>query len=226
MTIQKALQLIVAIFALPWAHAEILKDFDSLGGNKVLLEKAKVLEPDKKIFVVQNRIVDRNTRFELAPKYFSVFGGDSFLDTQAIGLESHFHINPKFSLGAGYFQAYNQLTAEGKSLVDNDGLIPDTDFLKSGLTGTLNWYPIYGKFNLLDLAIVHFDLYLLGGYGQVELSSGSTNAYTYGGGIGFWISQHLTSRVEVRQFLFEAQRQNGPVDMELTLGSLSLGYLL
>lgn len=217
---------ILGFLASVTVHADVLEDFDSLGGNNVLLEKAKVLEPEKDISIVQNRIVNRINRLEFAPQYFSVFGGDSYLSTHATGLDAHFHFNPKLSIGVNYFTAYNELTAEGKKLIEDDGLIPDVDFLKSGTIGTLNWYPIYGKFNLANLAIVHFDLYFLGGYGSVELSSGNSSAYTYGGGIGFWFSQHLSSRLEVRQLMYEASRDSGSVDMDLTLGSFSVGYLL
>lgn len=207
------------------ANADLLEDFDSLGGNDILLDKAKMLEPDKKVSIVQNRIVKRRFRSELGTDYSSVFGGDSFLETQTLGLRYNFHINPKWSVALNYFKAFNGLSKDGENLIKEDGLVPDVDYLRNGYGLTVNWYPIYGKFNLHNLGVVHFDFYALAGYGQVELSSGDAGSYSYGLGVGFWLSKHLTSRLEVKQTIYDAERDSGPVDIKLTSGSISMGYL-
>ena len=90
----------------------------------------------------------------------------------------------------------------------------------------VNFYPIYGKMNLYDLGIVHFDIYALGGYGNIDLRSGTTSTYTAGGGFGMWFSQHLTSRLEARYQNYQAERFNGKQNMDLTVLSLQIGYLL
>ena len=51
------------------SETALLKEFDSLGGNGELLKKANELNPDTTILVVQNRLIDRRGRVEIAPEY-------------------------------------------------------------------------------------------------------------------------------------------------------------
>ena len=213
------------------AKAELMKDFDSLGGNDVLLEKAKALNPEASTSIVQDRVVSRRNRLEIAPEYSSVVGGDPYNSTQEFGVTTHFHINPHWSLGARYGYAGNKLRPEAEALindVDTTGKakIPEIDYPKSELMALVDWYPIYGKMNLYDLGVTHFDIYFTGGAGQVELKSGTTSTYTAGGGLGLWWSQHLTTRAEIRYQTYNAKRFTGEQAMNLTVLGLQVGYLL
>jgi outer membrane beta-barrel protein len=223
-----------------WA-GEIMKDFDSLGGNDVLLERALALNPDIKTKVVQNRIVDLHKRFEFAPETSSVLGGDSYTSTWLAGVDVRYHLNPRWSFGMKYGHAFNEYTDEGKNLINNPSPVKDSggniigyspnipavDYIKQQGFLTVNWSPIYGKMNMFDLGVVHFDMYAIAGVGQVELNSGLTSSLTAGGGIGLWISKHLTSHFEVRYQSYEAQRYLDKKDpMDLTVGSIQIGYLL
>ncbi|MES2964564.1 MAG: outer membrane beta-barrel domain-containing protein [Bdellovibrionota bacterium] len=211
--------------------ADLMKDFDSLGGNDVLLEKAKALNPDTTISIVQDRIVPRRKRLELAPEFSTVVGGDSYNKTSEFGLNAQFHITPRWSIGAKYTMANNTLSPEGEYLLEDVSAtgkpqIPDIDYPKNQVLGLLNWYPIYGKMNLLDKGVAHFDVYLLGGGGQVTLRSGTTSTYTAGGGIGIWWSQHLTTRAELRYQTYNAKRYDRETPMNLTIAGLQIGYML
>ena len=213
------------------ASSGLLQDFDSLGGNDTLMTRAKTLSPDTKVEVVQDRIVDRRLRVELAPEYSNVLGGDAYNKTQFVGMNLHFHITPRWSLGARYNHAFNKLTAEGEFLlkdvdVTGQGMVPDIDFPKSQTIATLNWYPIYGKMNLYDLGVFHFDAYALLGGGTVSLRSGSSTVYLGGGGIGLWVSQHLSARFEMTYQTYNATRISTPVKMETTVATVQIGYLL
>lgn len=208
----------------------ILQDFDSLGGNKVLLERAQVMTPDQRVSIVQNRIVDRHLRFEVAPELSMNLGGDAYVNSRAYGLNTQFHINPRWSLGLKYLYYNNSLSKEGQSLIDNTSLtgqaiVPDIDYPKGETMALVNWYPFYGKINFLDMGVVHFDIYGLLGAGQVALKSGTTTAYTTGGGIGFWISQHLTARAELRYETYKVQRLQQKDQLDVTTAGVQLGYL-
>jgi outer membrane immunogenic protein len=219
----------------------LLEDFDSLSGNDVLLNRAQELAPDIRTQIVQNRVVERKKRFEFSPQFTSSFGGNSYVKTNMLGASAQYHLNYRFSIGARYDYAFNELTAEGENMVknpqeirDGNGVvvgyapnIPALDYIKQSYFATANWYPIYGKFSMYDLGIVHFDIYALGGAGQVELESGPSDALTAGAGMAFWISQHLTSRFELRWMGYQASLISGAKeDVNLTLGTLSFGYLL
>lgn len=211
--------------------ADLMKDFDSLGGNDVLLEKAKALNPDAEIRVVQDRVVSRRNRFEISPEFMSVLGGDAYNRTTSVGLNVHFHITPQWSLGLKYGYSFNALRPEGEYIlndvtVDGKGMIPDIDYPKQQGLFTVNWYPIYGKMNLYDLGVVHFDVYAIAGAGQMDLKSGPTTTYTGGAGLGLWVSQHLSTRFELRYEGYTAKRYTGDVGMNTTVAGIQIGYLL
>jgi hypothetical protein len=79
-------------------NSGLMKDFDTLGGNDVLLDKARQLNPDQRISVVQDRIVQRRNRFEIAPEFASVLGGDPYNHTNGFAFNAYFHINPHWLL--------------------------------------------------------------------------------------------------------------------------------
>lgn len=213
------------------AFADVMEDFDSLGGNKVLLERAKDLNPEANVEIVQDRIVNRHHRLELAPEFGSVVGGNTYLTTMRMGLNAYYHFNPRWSLGAKYTYFNNTLSKDGESLIEDTkrtgkALVPEMDYPKQEYMAVLAWYPFYGKVNMLDKGIAHFDVYGQIGAGQVEILSGPTETYLAGVGIGFWISQHLTSRLEMNLQKYKTQRLMGENDMNLTQLSFQIGYLL
>lgn len=226
MRTQHLLFTILVMCGLSTARADLLKDFDTLGGNDVLLDRAKALNPESSIRVVQDRIVDRRMREEFTVEYGNVLGGDAYLHTQTLGANYNLHLTPHWSLGAKYGYSFNALRGEAEHLIHDTsitgrGIIPQIDYPKQTYMGVVDWYPIYGKMNLYDLGVFHFDIYLLGGYGRVQLKSGSTDTYTVGGGMGLWLSRYLTSRLEMRYQGYQAGRSA----MNLTVASLQLGLL-
>jgi outer membrane beta-barrel protein len=213
------------------SRADILKDFDSLGGNDVLLERARAINPDVEIRVVQDRIVDRRGRVELAPDSSFVLGGDAYARTQNLGASATYHFTPQWSLELRYNYSFNQLRPEGEFLIQDRAAlgkaqIPDIDYQKQQGLLVLNWYPVFGKMNLYDLGVAHFDVYALVGAGAVQLRSGVRPTATAGGGVGFWISQHLTTRFELRWQGYQATRYDGDVFMNTTVAGVQFGYML
>ncbi|HEY8270632.1 MAG TPA: outer membrane beta-barrel domain-containing protein [Pseudobdellovibrionaceae bacterium] len=213
-------------------------EFDALGGNKILLDKAKALEPEKSISIVQNRTVSLENRVEIAPEFSGTFGGDTYTRTKSIGLNAFYHFNPRWAIGAKYNYSFNSMTPEGESLVNqayeqfkkdpaNPTLgYPQMDYPKSETMALFNYSPIYGKLNLFDKSIAHFDVYLLGGYGQVALSSGGASTYTAGGGLGFWVSRHFSTRFEMRYQSYTAKYFETQKKMDLAVASVQMGWLL
>ncbi len=207
-------------------------DLNSLGGNKDLIKKAKQMNPNNKVRIVQKREVDRNLRFEVGGSFGVVAGGDPYVNTDNLGFNLDFHITPRWSIGARYYQSSNALSREGKRLADEAQKNPDsnvfdsTDYAKDTYMGVINWYPIYGKLNLFDLTVAQFDIYALAGYGQIQLASGSTDTITAGGGVGIWLSQHFSTRLEARYQSYSDQPISGSRPLDLTVLSMSIGLLL
>ena len=213
-------------------------DFDSLGGNQIILDRAQALAPEKQVSVVQNRTVPLDKRFEIAPEFAGTFGGDSYNQTKTAGMNLHYHFNSRWSIGAKYEYAFNTLTPEGKAMVQNaiddynknpdspSAAYPQINYPKSQTMALVNWYPFYGKMNLLDKGIAQFDMYFLAGYGQVQLLSGSAPTYMGGAGMAFWVSNNFSTRGELRFQNYKSKLISEEKNMELTIASLQLGWLL
>lgn len=216
--------------------ANAASDFDSLGANEGIVKRARALNTKQQVRIVQKRAVDRDLRLELGIAYGGVAGGNSYLNSQPLMGAVDFHINPRFSLGFRYAQYANQLSKEGQSQFEIarnaqqsgqlDYTIPDLDLPKSSMMGMLSYYPIYGKLNFFDLSVVQFDLYLTGGYGQMDLKSGTTSTWTAGGGVGFWWNQYLSSRFEIRHQAYQDKVYTGTRDVGMIIGTFGIGLLL
>ncbi len=216
----------------------IEKEFDALGGNGVLLEKAQALNPEVRTTVVQNRIVDRTNRFELSGEYANTFGGDTYVRSGIFGLSGQFHLSNHWSLGAKSGMAFNKLTNEGEALVkaaEEDAAanpmsptsdVPSIDHPKQLTMGFVNFAPLYGKISWLGKGISHFDVYGQLGYGNITLKSGGSTAMSAGAGVGVWSTEHLTTRLEMTYLDYTAKNIDGnDIKMGVTSASVQVGWL-
>lgn len=233
--------LLLVSFSLPVLAAtqakqiDFSKDVDGLGGNDALMEMAERLHPESKSRIVQDRMVDRHTRLEVGFSYGGNFGGTTYLQTQSYGATLDFHLTPRWSLGARYYQYRNPLTPEGERAFDEAraayavggrATLVDIDFPLNAKMAVINWYPIYGKINLFDFAIAQFDIYLLAGGGQIELESGTGPLATGGMGFGLWMTKHLSARAELRYQTYKDEIVTGPRDINSVAATLGLGWIL
>ncbi len=222
-----------------WSQ-DLTSKMDALGANKDLMKKARAIDPHNRVRVVQNRDVDRNFRLELGLNYGMAEGGDPYVNTSVLGGTLDFHITPRWSIGARYINSQNSLTSEGRDVFadaerrqaanDTSFRKPGVDYAKDTWLAVLNWYPVYGKMNLFDAGISQFDIYFLGGAGQVTLSSGNAPIYTAGGGVGIWFTQHFASRLEARWQGYTDQPWNGTTresrDINQTVMTATVSFLL
>lgn len=202
---------------------DLKNEFSTLGDNREVVERVKNMDTHQKVRVVQNRLVDRNHRIEIAGNYAFNGGGDSYVKTQNLGALLEYHINPRWSLGAHYQKSYNTLTPEGENrlsaaLADqtvNKGSTmkyPAVDYPLETQLATISYYPIYGKMNLFDTGIAQFDMYIQLGYGKINLFSGTSDVMSVGLGSGIWLTQRITTRIEGRfqqyEDLLKTDRRN------------------
>jgi outer membrane immunogenic protein len=214
------------------AHA---RDIDALGGDEALMKKAQALDAKNRKQIVQKRAVDRSMRMELAASYGMLAGGESYINTSAVGLNADFHFTPRWSIGVRYYDHRNELTSEGERIFSEaeenqaagyQAQGPAIDYPDTTTMGVISFYPIYGKLNMFDQGVTQFDIYMLAGAGQMKLSSGNHPIYAAGGGLGLWISQHVASRLEVKYQSYQDEIYSGTRDQESIITTLSLGILL
>ena len=220
------------------AFAQASRDLEALGDQRAA-DRAARLDARTRVAVVQGRTVDRHWRVETGMNYGGVAAGDSYLNTANLGFQADLHINPQWSVGARYSKAFNSLTNEGESrfasgVNTNTYSVPQISYPEDTIMGVVNWYMMYGKINFFDIKSVQFDIYSLAGYGQIkttstlngQTNSGWSNTYTAGGGVGFWLSQHITSRFELRYQGYQDQVYTGARNLNLIVGSVGIGVLL
>lgn len=218
------------------AQVNVSQDVDTLGGNEELLKMAQSLKSQTRARIVQERIVERRNRLEIGVNYGGVIGGDSYLKTQALGFAANFHFTPRWSLGVQYADYSNDLTDEGKRVFaqyrgqrDANGApayAVDVDYPLNSTMAVINWYPIYGKTSFLDMGITQFDLYLIAGAGQIELSSGSSPLYAAGVGVGAWLTKNLSLRGEIKYQTYKDQPITGSRNLNTGSANIGMGWIL
>ena len=225
------------------SNAEVLNELESLGSNRKVTEKAYLLEERTRIGIVQGRAVDRNLRPELGVSFGPTAYGDSYVTTQNFAVRGDFHINPKWSLGVQYTRNTNSLTNEGQRRFDQarqdlqskgDFSVPQVSYPEESYLALLNWYMIYGKINLFDIKTVQFDVYSLAGFGQVKVSTearGETQSennpmWTAGMGMGFWLSQRFSARIEGRYQNYSDLLVTGSRSLNQVIATIGFGVLL
>lgn len=209
----------------PANKKDLKAEFSTLGDNQDVVERVKNMDSNQKVRIVQNRLVDRNNRLEVAANYAYNGGGDAYVKTQNFGGRLEWHFNPRWSVGAHYQKSYNVLTPEGENQfraaeaaqkIDPASSLrfPAVDYPLETQMATLSYYPIYGKLNLFDTGIAQFDVYLQLGYGRTNLFSGQSDLYSLGLGSGIWLTSRITTRLEARYqqyqdlILTEKRKQN------------------
>lgn len=208
----------------------VSEDLNSLGVNQDIVRKARKINPDNNVKIVQKRAVDREWRVEGSLGYGLLAGGNPYVDTQQIEGSLEVHITPRWSVGGRYYAFDNELSKEGNRVYNSGAnVVPDVrDFPKDAYLASVSFYPIYGKVNLFNLNVTQFDLYLSAGYGQIQLGrSGSTDLMSFGGGVGFWFTNWLTSRLEIRYQTYEDTiSDNTARRLDQTVFALKVGFLL
>lgn len=209
-------------------------DFDTLGDNKAFADRVQSMDADRKVRIVQNRIVDLNHRLEVSVGYgINGGGGDSYVSTTNLGAQLDYHFSPRWAMGLRYEKFYNELSKEAdaqyqRAINDATGTqrFPDIDLPLSSAVATLTFAPIYGKLNLFDLSVAHFDVYTMLGAGQIELKSGDSNIYTGGLGLSVWLTQHFSTRLEARYETYKDLVGTEDRTQNIVKAMFTVGYLL
>ena len=125
------------------------------------------LDPEKKIYVLQNRKYTKANRVLL-----SINGGlastspyqTSYSVTPKIG----FYFSEQLGIEIFYSSFINSASSDYAALVSTGtGVLPNVYRVKSQVGGMLQWVPWYAKINFFN-SILYFDWYLSAGVGQLS----------------------------------------------------------
>jgi outer membrane beta-barrel protein len=180
---------------------------------------------EDKLFVVNTRYSSLVNRHELSLQGANNFTADSHLSTQHVGLSYRYHINSTWSLGARYNRYTNELTNAGKRLFDDKKMLPDSDYAFNSQELFVNANTIYGKMRWTDNLVIYFDQYIALGGGKVKLASGKTNLAFLDLGLSFWLGQHLSARVGMKNEFYQQIQTSGKKNVHNGIGYLEFGYL-
>jgi outer membrane beta-barrel protein len=164
-------------------------------------KKETVEVREDRIKSVQKKPFIKKGRWELTP-LFGISLNDAFYQKMGGGAAISYHIAD--SLGVelqaiyvgtiqtdmvGFFQQANQA-------------LPKVSQLKYYLTANLMWSPFYGKLSLFTDEIVHFDAYLVGGFGLADTETGPKFATNIGIGLRYFATSWLVIKLEVRDIIY------------------------
>ena len=129
-----------------------------------------------------------------------VFSSDLLGSSPAASASYTFHVNEWFGIEASYIYSY--LTSSfDRTARDN----ASTDMLAPQATnvylGSVVWYPVHGKMQILRGAIPHFDVFLSAGVGITYNRSSTGLTYSVGGGMKVFVTSWLAVRVQLQDLI-------------------------
>ena len=204
------------------SSTELEKKLESLS---IPDDKVTTVLSEDKLYVLNNRYSSLVNRHELTIAGANNFTADSHLVTQQAAMAYRFHINSKWSLGARYTRYTNKLSSAGQTLFNNRSILPDTDYALNGQELFVNYNTIYGKLRWSENSVVYFDQYLSLGGGKVKLSSGDKNLVLADVGLAFWLGNHGSARIGLKNEFYQQAQLSGTRNIHNGIGYIEFGYL-
>jgi outer membrane beta-barrel protein len=176
------------------------------------------LDPEKKIYVVQNRKYLKQNRLEVALSA-GLGGGSTYRSTTTIMPRVIFY--PSETFGISVFGGFNK-NSENHNVSDlklaGSEVKPAVRDVQSRIGASLMWMPFYGKVNLFN-QILYLDWHFEAGVGQVAteidlnkdakvdspiLEETSHFAFHWGTGQKFFITRNWAARIDFMAQYYKA----------------------
>ena len=154
------------------------------------------------------------------------FNSDGHLKVQQGAATYRYHLNASWSFGLIYTRYNNELTREGRTLLNDEQILPDTDYAINAQEIFASYNTIYGKLRWSRERVVYFDQYIALGLGQVELASGKTNNVFLDLGVAFWLGKQASVRFGLKNEGYNRiLRREGEQFQYNALGYVEIGLL-
>jgi outer membrane beta-barrel protein len=132
------------------------------------------LDPEKKIYVLQNRKFLKSLR-----PFFSVMGGTGLSNPYRTAINADgraaFYLSESWGVELFYAMGFNSINGTARALPA--GVNPIVREVSSRYGALVQWVPWYAKINVFNV-ILHFDWYVNAGAGQVAINANSSTSGT------------------------------------------------
>lgn len=179
------------------------------------------LDPDKKIYVVQNRKYTKKQRLEL-----SVGGGlgigEPYRDRTVFMPRAIFYFNESWAISflAGF--NYNRENENFKELKSVSAVVPTVRDIRNFYGGSVMWLPFYAKMNMFN-KIFYLDWHFEAGLGQanteIDLNTSSAGnpminesnhvEFHWGTGWKFFVTRNFGVRLDYLALYYKAPTGRG-----------------
>ncbi len=201
----------LAVVAVSWAdEADAAESRDTKESGEY---NFNWLDPDKKIYVLQNRRYLKANRVLI-----SAMGGVGISNPYRQSFDFDPRIAYYFSESIGIEAFYTLFTNSANNTIDGikaatGGVLPVVREIKSQYGGLLHWVPWYAKINVFN-NILYFDWYFAGGLGQITtnlIDPAKTNAVAenlfagfLGTGHQYYVTESFTVRLDFTGAFYNA----------------------
>lgn len=172
------------------------------------------LDPDKKIYVLQNRRYSKLDRVLL-----SLMGGmarnNAYRKSYTADFRAAYYFREEWGFEFLYQNYFNQKSSTFKALEQSSQTFrPDVTEIQNQIAALVHYVPWYAKINMFD-EIIYFDWYFAAGLGRIGAKAlpgssgiaGSNTSYTglyLGTGHQFHFDDHWGARLDVMNTWFRA----------------------
>ncbi len=166
------------------------------------------LDPDKKIYVVENRKFNKAQRFELSTS-FGIGVSQAYITERQWLTRGTFFFSEHWGISAFYFNNYNSPNSEYAQVESLSSLVPAVRSTNSYFGGSVLWIPFYGKINLFNqIFYIDWDFELGVGSANTQINinqqsnaaannvTGSYGAIHWGSGWKFIVDRHWAAHFD------------------------------
>jgi len=195
--------------------------------NSLAVPSDRSMVSTDKLYSIQSRLFPLKNRHELGLIGGKNLNQDGSINSNQFGGLYRYHLSDKWAVGLNYFKVNNELSPAGKKLVNDKGVLPDRDYVKSQTDVVAEYNLFYGKMRFDLDRVVYFDQYWDVGVGQVALGRGNSTAVVVDAGIAFWFGKMMSARMGLKNdFYNEKSLSGGSTSVHNMVGYLSFGILL
>ena len=167
-----------------------------------------------KISVLQRKPFLRHSRIELSLKWGFTFN-DALVRQFPLSLNINYHITDNLFAGVvgnwfDFGNDYGGETSTYDAVVNATSAIPEISKITWFAGAEVGWVPLYGKFALFNLLVVHYDTHITAGVGAIQTSTPDPHfAGTLSIGQRFFLNKWLCFTLDLRDILYKESLPSG-----------------